>query len=136
MRPSLWLRFALPVLLFLGHAGPAARAADEKAESVGKLIVPVGLDADDVKNAIALSFAGRGWTIVEKTGSRVVGHINHRGIESILTVESGTKELTLYCVGWNVNKAGERKKPEIPKGWVENIKKDVTKRMNATAAKK
>lgn len=136
MKPSLWLRFALPVLLVLVLAGPAAWAADEKGKSVGKLTVPAGLDADEVKNAIALSFFGREWTVEEKTGSRVVGHINHRGIESILTVESGTKELTLYCVGWNVNKAGERKKPEIPKGWVENIKKDVTKRMNATAAKK
>jgi hypothetical protein len=131
---------ALPRFLALLAAFVAALAApafaDEKGQPVGTLIVPDGLSTDEIKEAIALSFAGRGWTIKERTNSKVVGHINQRGNEAFLYVAYNKKEITLRCEGWEVSKTGERRKPEIPKGWVDNIKKDVTKRLNMKAATK
>ncbi|MBL9202372.1 MAG: hypothetical protein JNL39_17815 [Opitutaceae bacterium] len=125
---------ALVAMVFAALASPAF--ANEKGESVGTLIVPDGLSTDEIKEAIALSFAGRGWTIKERTNSKVVGHINQRGNEAFLYCSFNKKEIQLRCEGWEVSKTGERKKPEIPKGWVDNIKKDVTKRMNMKAATK
>jgi hypothetical protein len=125
---------AFVALMFATLASPAF--AEEKGESVGTLVVPDGLGTDEIKEAIALSFAGRGWTIKERTNSKVVGHINQRGNEAFLYVTFSKKEITLRCEGWEVSKTGERKKPEIPKGWVDNIKKDITKRMNMKAATK
>lgn len=132
--PSLPRFLALIVAVFAAFSTPVF--AGEKGESVGTLIVPDGLNTDEIKEAIALSFAGRGWTVKEKTNSKVVGHINQRGNEAFLYVSFNKKEVTLRCEGWEVSKTGERKKPEIPKGWVDNIKKDVTKRMNMKAATK
>lgn len=126
----------LAVLAAVFSAFATSAFAEEKGEPVGTLIVPDGLSSDDVKEAIALSFAGRGWTIKERTGSKVVGHINQRGNEAFLYATYNKKEINFRCEGWEVSKTGERKKPEIPKGWVDNIKKDVTKRMNMKAATK
>jgi hypothetical protein len=126
--------FALCAALLAALAMPVF--GEEKGQPVGTLIVPDGLSTDEIKEAIAVSFAGRGWTIKERTNSKVVGHINQRGNEAFLYVAFNKKEITLRCEGWEVSKTGERKKPEIPKGWVDNIKKDVTKRMNLKAATK
>jgi hypothetical protein len=125
---------AVLATVFAVLASPAL--AEEKGQPVGTLIVPDGLSTDEIKEAIALSFAGRGWTVKERTSSKVVGHINQRGNEAFLYVAYTKKEINLRCEGWEVSKTGERKKPEIPKGWVDNIKKDITKRMNMKAATK
>ena len=128
-------RFLAALAVVLGFLSAPVSAA-EKGEPVGTLIVPDGLSSDEIKEAIALSFAGRGWTIKDKTSKEVVGHINQRGNEAFLYVAYTKKEINLRCEGWEVSKTGERKKPEIPKGWVDNIKKDITKRMNMKAATK
>ena len=107
--------------------------AAEKAPSHGSIAVPGGLKPEAVKEAIASALAVRNWTVTEKTGEKVVGHIKQKNNEAILTIYYTQKEITLSCEGWKLGKIGERSKPEIPKSWVDNIKKDVTNRLNEMA---
>ena len=38
----------------------------------------------------------------------------------------GARLVEIHCVGWKINKkTGERKKPEQPEGWLENIQADL-----------
>ncbi len=128
-------RFLAVFAMAFGLLTSFATAA-EKGETVGLLIVPDGLKAEEIKEAIVVSFIERGWTVKEKSNSKVVGHINQRGNEAFLTLTFDKKEINLTCEGWKVSKTGERQKPELPKSWIEYIKKDVTKRMNLKASTK
>lgn len=104
--------------------------AAEKTASLGSIAVPDGLKPEAVKEAIASALAVRNWTVTEKTAEKVVGHIKQRNNEATLTLHYTRKEITLSGEGWKLGKTGERVKPEVPKGWVDNIRKDVTARLN------
>lgn len=101
---------------------------------VGTVPVPSGYSAAQVKEVVAQSFLAREWAVKIKTDDRVVGYLNHRGNEATLTVQIDAGQLTFFCDGWAVDKAGKRIKPEEPKTWIANMKKDVTKRLMAPPA--
>lgn len=111
------------------------RAADA-GKPVGTVVVPAGLKLAEVREVVVVSLVQRNWTVKEKTDDRAVGYLNHRGIEATLTLTFDTHQVSLFCEGWKVDKAGKRLKPEMPDGWIANMKKDVTKRLNLAAAKK
>ena len=116
---------------------PAVVAADDLGQSVGSVTVPDTLKKEDVQEAIVASLTGRAWEVKEKTDERVVGYLKHRSNEATLTLVYTDKKVDLFCVGWSINsKTGERKKPELPNGWIGNIKSDLTKQLNRLTAKK
>lgn len=128
-------RFATALALLLGLFSSFARAA-EAGQSVGSVPVPAGLTLAEVKEIAAISLVQRQWTVKEKTDNRVVGYLKHRGIEATLTLTFDTNAIQLFCEGWKINKEGVRQKPELPDGWINNIKKDLAKRLNLATAKK
>lgn len=110
-------------------------AADEPAGvSVGSLPIPADLNEEDVRDVVAYSLAARTWTVKEKKGNRVVGHLVHRGYDATITFVIEGENLQIYCDGYAVDKHGNRKKPKLPEGWIENLKKDIPKRLAMTAA--
>ncbi len=123
------------IALLLCFAAPA-RAAAEAGKSFGSVPVPAGLSLPDVKEAIVVSLVQRSWTVAEKTDTKIVGTLKHRGIDATITLTYNASSVEIYCEGWKIDKAGVRTKPDIPDGWAENIKKDVNKRMNIAAARK
>jgi hypothetical protein len=117
---------------------PQASAQPANAGTpVGSLVVPNRLTKDDVKDVVIMSLAGRGWGIQEKTDGKVVGYLKHRSNEATLTIIFDEKHVDLFCVGYEINKkTGERKKPELPNGWLNYIRGDLTKKLNQATATK
>ena len=66
-----------------------------------------------------------------ETDDRVVGYLKHRSNEAKVTLVYSTAKVEIHCVGWKINKkTGERKNPELPKGWLENIQADLVVNLN------
>lgn len=116
-------------------AAPTARAADDLGTSVGLIVVPEGVPADSVRQIVVYSLTRREWTVTEKSDTKVVGQLKHRGKEAIVTfVPDGKGQIAVYCAGWKIDRNGNRLKPEMPERWIANIKKDVTTRLVQKAA--
>jgi hypothetical protein len=115
-----------------------SRAADTNlGMPAGSVAVPTGLSKSDVQQAIIATLAGRGWSIQEKNGEKVVGYLKHRSNEATVTLLFDDKKVDLFCVGYEIDKStGVHKKPEMPNGWLGNIRTDLNKRMNQATAKK
>jgi len=127
-RPTL-LAAAFSLLL---ACAPATRlAADEDlGQAAGTVSVPSGLSASDVKDVIVGTLIGREWGVKSKADDRIVGYLKHRSNEATVTLIYDSSTITLYCVGWEINKkTGERKKPEQPDGWLKNLRNDLNKNL-------
>lgn len=135
--PSSFL-FALALLAHVAASAalPTNADAPELGIAVGTIPVPADLDADEVRDVVVLSVATRGWTVQTKTDERVVGYLKHRGNEATITYLLGPDLIRVHCVGYAINKSGERRKPELPQSWINNLQRDITKRLNVAAATK
>lgn len=124
------------ISLMLSLFTASSHASTDAGKSFGSVSVPAGLSAADVKEVIVVSLVQRSWTVTEKTDTKVVGTLKHRGVDATITLTYNASSVEIYCEGWKIDKAGVRGKPDIPDGWAENIKKDVNKRLNLSAARK
>jgi len=112
-----------------------ARADAATDGSLGTLFatvtVPPNVSAQSVQSEIITTLSGRKWAVRSKTDDRVVGYLKHRSHEAKVTLVYSTTAVEIHCVGWKINKkTGERKKPEQPEGWLENIQADLVVNLN------
>lgn len=136
-RPPLPQLLVLSAIFLLAPRAPAMTPhIEDIGEPAGTIFVPAGLSLEDVRSVITLSLAQREWTVKERFDNRVVGVLVHRGRDARLTLNFDTEKVDLYCVGWRLNRSGERVRPEQPEGWIKNITKDITERLNLRALTK
>ncbi|HVS51597.1 MAG TPA: hypothetical protein VHD62_04520 [Opitutaceae bacterium] len=115
----------------LAAAFPVFAVDNELGESVGTVALPANVTPTEVKDAIVKAFTGREWGIKSQGSARVVGYLKHRSNEAQLTLVFDAQKVELFCLGWQIDKkTGAREKPELPKGWIGNIKSDLTKILN------
>lgn len=113
----------------------AAVAGPEHGEPVGTIPVPANLTAEDVQDAIVMALGVRRWSLREKAPERIVAHIKQRSNEAILTLAYGSSRIEMFCVGWKIDeKSGARRKPELPRGWIKNVKEDIAKNLSRKLA--
>jgi hypothetical protein len=115
----------------------SARAADDKGELFGTVTVPAKISSSEVQSTIAMVIASRGWELKAKEDGLIVGYLKHRSNEATVTLTYDATTISIFCVGYEINKrTGERKNPELPKGWLNYIKGDLIKKLNQLAATK
>jgi hypothetical protein len=122
-------------MLAITTFAPTGHAQDER-DFAGTVLVPDGLDASDVRDAIAITLASREWQVEAKESDHVVGYIKHRTREVTLTLAFDTKQIFLYSDGKVVNAMSEKIRRDPAKGWVDNIIKDLKKMLEVARAAK
>lgn len=122
-----------------GSAYAAGTISDDitpAGTSVGYVEVPSIVTTDEARDVVAYSLVARSWAVKGKSDERVVGYLNHRGHEATITFVLKSGRIEIFCDGYAVSASGQRKKPEMPEGWINNLKKDVNKRLQLKAATK
>lgn len=127
-------RLSAVFLLWIAPAVVHAAAAGELGEPAGSISVPGTRSEAEIQDVVVRALVGRQWEVVSKGPDRVVGYLKHRGNEATLTIVYSTAKIDLFCVGWKIDKAGVRQKPEQPKGWLNYIKADISKILSRTGA--
>lgn len=118
--------FLSAILIALSVAG--AREANK--ETYATIAVPEGLFIEGAQRAVIKAAIGRHWKIVLKKDDQVILNLVHRGYDSTLTFNLEKKQIKLFSDSWTTNKKGEKKKKKDPKGWIENLRKDILVFMN------
>lgn len=121
---ALSLCVASGALVAAETAAPAGAVA-----SAGIVSIPPGVSGTQVKDIIITSLTAREWKVKEQTDGRVVGYLNHRGVEATLTLTYDANQITMACEGWKVDKAGKRIAPEQPTRWINNMHSDLVRRL-------
>lgn len=132
-----WRRVLVAAAITLCFLRVGAAENSELGQSAGTVSVPAGVSKTEVRDAIVAALSDREWGIKEKTDDRVVGYLKHRSNEATVTLIYDQSKIDLFCVGYQIDKkTSAREKPEQPKGWLNNIKGDITKILNRTVSKK
>jgi hypothetical protein len=133
-RPALLTLFALVSTVLLPVTAVAEEATSEMGPLAFTVNVPEGkVSLKEVHTAVVTAAMGRKWTIKEDNDTKVVIYLLHRGRDATVTFLISEKSIEAYCVGYVVDKTGNRKKPDKPDGWLNNLKQDITKLINAAA---
>jgi len=135
--PRSLLAFAIAVAVAgFSHAPLSGQSAETSSDrfvpagtEVGTLDIPAGLSTEEVREVLVISVFARDYTLQDKGERHVVGYLNHRGHEATLSFVIRPNVITIYCEGYAVNSRGERRRPEVPHGWINNLRNDITKRM-------
>lgn len=93
----------------------------------GQVIVPEGMKASDVQQAILEAAVGRGWTIKSKDDRTVTTFLENGRWVSNLTFVYDEKEITIY------SRTTRKGKPAIPENWVDFLKQDINKILSTKA---
>ena len=114
----------------------AAVAADEP--DIGPVVFTVAVPHDKVSlkqahDAVVRAALGREWTVKDDHEKKVVIHLLHRKNEATVTFLITDESIEAHCVGYAVDKAGNREKPEQPTGWLKYLERDITKAINQAA---
>jgi hypothetical protein len=129
MNISLRLLFLLCFTLFSTAAVSAADNADYGTPA-GTIVVPDGLDAEEVQRCILEAAAGRGWTIRKKDDEKVVIFLEQGRWVANLTLVYNTTEAQIY------SKSLRSGKPKLPEDWIKFLKKDINIKLNTLAIQK
>lgn len=140
MRPFIAFRCLSLIALFALAAGPATRAvaADHGPNDPGQLAftipVPAGrVSLKQVHDAVLKAAIGRGWTVQKDQDMKIVIHLLHRRYDATVTFQITDKNIQAFCIGYKVNREGQRVKPEQPRSWLRYLQRDITKALNTAA---
>lgn len=126
---SLWVWAFVLGLAFASRV--CADDTDARGEHFATIVVPSGLAAGDVQDAIVATLLGREWGVRSKADGQVVGYLRHRGNEATVTMTYDTSKVDIYCVGYEIDKStGAREKPDQPKNWLKYLQNDLMKNLN------
>jgi len=133
LRRASWTLLAGLTLLALA---PAAARADEP--DIGPVVFTVAVPHDKVSlkqahDAVVRAALGREWNVQDDHEKKVVIHLLHRKNEATVTFLITDESIEAHCVGYAVDKAGNREKPEQPTGWLKYLERDITKALNQAA---
>lgn len=96
--------------------------------------IPEGrVSLKQVHAAVLQGAIGREWGVKQDTETRVIIYLLHRKNEATVTFLISEKSVEADCVGYAVDKSGNRKNPEQPEGWLRNLRQDITKGINEEA---
>lgn len=104
---------------------------------------PRSLDRATVSQLLSDAFIGRRWTVVSADEKRVIGQIDHRGINAILemSIEQGRvvylcrcTKVTKPAVGGSLDRNRKRQVKYEPRGWIDNLRTDFERLLVTTGA--
>ena len=121
-------------LLCLGLFSAGYVAADEPVADygtpAGTIVVPDGLNSEEVQRCILEAAAGRGWTIRKKDDEKVVLFLEQGRWVANLTLVYNTTEAQIY------SKSLRSGKPKLPEDWIKFLKKDINVKLNTLSISK
>ncbi len=90
--------------------------------------IPSRLSAEQVQKAAEQALRKRDWKVVSSSPQEIVGTLDHRSFKAktILKVDSG--HIKLLSDSQFEDESGSLS-PGVPKGWLENLRKDLNKRL-------
>lgn len=140
MKTSVHLPAALVTiipLVFLLVAGSGCRTFPSGAEAVAsynahplEVSIPPGVSAATVDQLAAVTLRNRGWAVTDQRSGAVTGHINHRGVDATVTLQQENNSVRIVLVdATRYNRADGTSHPTVPHNWLENLRKDLDRRL-------
>jgi hypothetical protein len=97
------------------------------------VVIPSGLSEERVESVMKHTLSVRGWRVDRSSPQRTDGILNHRSFKGkvSLVVDDGT--IRILNRSRYISKANGGTEPGVPRGWLENLRKDLVRRLNTAS---
>ena len=89
----------------------------------------LGLSEKEIRDVTVKALSGRAWKTLKIEDQLVIGYLHHRKTESKVTFKLDSDGINLHHHTFRTNRKGERTRESVPKGWLNNLEKDIIRLM-------
>ncbi len=114
--------------LVLAGCKTGTQAVEEYNQNPLIVSIPSTLSPKEVEEVMTLTLRSRGWTVVQQSPQEVVGKLDHRSFDAKTTLKVDGNLIKILSDSYFKGEGGKRE-PGIPKGWLENLQKDLQRRL-------
>ena len=94
--------------------------------------IPAGLSGEQIESAMKQTLVARGWTLGATSPQQTDGTLNHRSFKANVSLVANDGIIRILSHSQYISE-GEAPQPGVPKGWLVNLQKDLTKRLAAAS---
>jgi hypothetical protein len=90
--------------------------------------IPAGLSGEQIESAMKQTLVSRGWKLGTTSPQQTDGILNHRSFKANVSLVANNGIIRILSHSQYVPE-GEEPQPGVPKGWLINLQKDLTRRL-------
>ena len=94
--------------------------------------IPAGLSGEQIESAMKQTLVSRGWTLGATSPQQTDGTLKHRSFNANVSLVVNDGIIRILSDAQYVPEDGDSQ-PGVPKGWLVNLQKDLTKRLAAAS---
>jgi hypothetical protein len=90
--------------------------------------IPAGLSEAQIESAMKETLVTRGWELGATSPQQTDGTLHHRSFKATVSLVANNGSIRILSYSQYVPE-GEAPQPGVPKGWLVNLQKDLTRRL-------
>ena len=134
---SISLTFIALLLLVANLVGCNTRVGSYEAEKYNQnpltVIIPTGLSEERVESVMKHTLTARGWRVDRSSPQQTDGVLNHRSFQGKVSLVVDDDTIRILNHSRYISKDDGNTEPGVPRGWLENLQKDLVRRLNTAS---
>ncbi len=137
MQKAISLASMVVLLLAVNLVGCSTRVGSTAAEKYNQnpltVAIPAGLSGEQIESVMKETLTGRGWQVEKASPQQADGTLNHRSFNAKVSLVASDGLIRILTDSRYVGENADGAQPGVPMGWLDNLQKDLTKRLAAAA---
>ncbi len=138
MQKTVALTSIVVLLLLIGLTGcgtvVGSNAADRYNQNPLTVSIPDGLSDEQIESVMKQTLVARGWKLGQTSPQQTDGALQHRSFNAKVSLVASEGVIRILSDSQYISEDGGGPQPGVPKGWLANLQKDLTKPL-ATASR-
>ena len=135
MQRTMSLTFIMTLLLLANLVGCSGRvgpgAVEKYNENPLTVAIPDGLSDEQVESVMKRTLAARGWQVTQASPQQTDGVLTHRSFNAKVSLVANDGVIRILSDSQYISRDTGQKRPGVPMGWLDNLQKDLNKRLAA-----
>jgi len=109
------------------------RAAQTYNRNPLTVAIPRGLTDEEVEAVMKQSLVARGWQVRQSSPQQIDGVLNHRSYNAKVSLVADDGIISILNDSQYISDNDGTTLPGVPRGWLDNLQKDLSKRLDTAS---
>ena len=137
MQRTISLTFIMALLLLANFIGCSTRVGSRASAKYNAnpltVAIPDGLSEAQVESVMKRVLTARGWQVTQASPQQTDGVLKHGSFDAKVSLMADDGVIRILSDSQYISGDTGEKEPGVPKGWLDNLQKDLNKRFAAAS---
>ena len=137
MQRTMSFTFIMALLLLANFVGCSTRVGSGAVEKYNAnpltVAIPEGLSEEQVESVMKQTLTARGWQVTQASPQQTDGALQHRSFDAKVSLMADDGVIRILSDSQHISGDTGDKQPGVPRGWLDNLQKDLNKRLAAAS---